>query len=251
MSSSEDPNNDYLEIVSTRPASRVEDGAYTGLDISTADPVMPVLPPISNSGDSDKSGRCFVNTSCAIGLVVTLTVLLLANTAAVCYLLYRVETKETSSDCSTSLIQHYSILLPPGVNVVFYAMVGAYSGLVDEHRIIKFDDVQLNIGDAYNIDSGRFKAPTDGIYSISYEALTSDQCNDDYMCVSLFMDDEIVSISCGEYATSAGTSVSLELAAGRQVWVSIHHNAPCHAIYGGTGFFNKFSGHLVSEISPS
>jgi len=99
-------------------------------------------------------------------------------------------------DCSTSLIQHYSILLPPGVNVVFYAMVGAYSGLVDEHRIIKFDDVQLNIGDAYNIDSGRFKAPTDGIYSISYEALASDQCNDDYMCVSLFMDDEIVRCGC-------------------------------------------------------
>ena len=134
--------------------------------------------------------------------------------------------------------------------MAFYVRTGEQSGPVDDHEVIKFDDVILNVGGGYDCDCGKFTAPIAGIYWFGYEAMASSSCGEgERVCVSLFRDDEIVSVSCSVYGASAGTGLGLELDAGGAVWVAIHHDAPCHTIDGRSGCANKFSGQLVSRTA--
>ena len=131
--------------------------------------------------------------------------------------------------------------------VAFLARIDGFTGSVSEHTTIPFDIVDLNIGNAYDPVNGDFTAPVNGIYEISYEALADDTCGTGYICVRLTINGVLLSHSCSEYMSSAGTAVTIQLTAGDTVTVDVGSGSPCVVLHQGADN-NKFSGHLVYMI---
>ena len=113
---------------------------------------------------------------------------------------------------------------------------------------IPFDDVVLNIGNAYDPMNWDFTAPVTGIYDLSYGALAGYSCSSNHMCVALQVNGLDMSISCSEVFASGGTSVTLQLQAGDSAKI-IFHPAPCCILHDSGGYsYHTFSGHLVYQI---
>ena len=114
---------------------------------------------------------------------------------------------------------------------------------------IPFDDVVLNIGNAYDPMNLDFTAPVTGIYDLSYGALADGSCGSNHICVALQVNGLDMSMSCSEVYASGGTSVTLQLQAGDSAKVIVHGTAPCFNLYdSGNNSFHTFSGHLVYQI---
>ena len=105
MSSYETPEDGYTELSGPKSVSKDEDKAYTTLEVVNTRRAMPVLPPIPTSiniataervrASEPNGSRKFISGRCIFVLAVILAILVLANTAAVCYLLYRMESTDS------------------------------------------------------------------------------------------------------------------------------------------------------------
>ena len=132
--------------------------------------------------------------------------------------------------------------------VAFFAQIGGFTGSPSVHVMIPFDIVVLNIGNAYNENTGEFTAPVAGVYSISYEVQADGSCGTDVMWIRLYLNGGTVASSASEYGGSGGTAVTLQLAAGDVVWVAISSVSSCVYTHDGNTNANKFSGHLLYQI---
>ncbi|KAH3819207.1 hypothetical protein DPMN_120940, partial [Dreissena polymorpha] len=108
---------------------------------------------------------------------------------------------------------------------------------------VPFDKVLTNVGGAYDSRHGEFRAPYDGTYEFSVSL---------YMRGARWAGLEIVREGVavskvrtgdGSEYTMAGTTVTLALRAGQDVWVRHIDESDSNAIDGET--FPTFSGHLL------
>ena len=124
---------------------------------------------------------------------------------------------------------------------------GSQMGYVD----IPFDIVDLNLGNAYNPDTGEFIAPVAGIYELSYEVFPDyESCkNNGYIDATLNINYiSSISFSTVRYLTSGGMPLTLQFEVGDRVVIDFIGYDGCIRIAAGA-VNNKFSGHLVYKIT--
>ena len=132
--------------------------------------------------------------------------------------------------------------------VAFYVKTCAFGGLSTEDTIIPFNNVQLNIANGYDSNSGIFTAPTHGLYHISYAVRASHTiCGADPVCAQLNVNGKAEMNYCSTYDSCGGRSVVLELGAGDIVCVVLRHRDPCQQL--DHEEHNMFSGYLIQKIN--
>ena len=108
---------------------------------------------------------------------------------------------------------------------------------------IKFNDVSLNIGNGYNPSTGKFTAPVDGIYQISYSYL---QQNGVSSYVQLIKDGAVYSEVHANHKShdQLSKTVLVQLKKGQAVWIRLY-NSSSYAV-NGSGRYTTFAGYLIS-----
>jgi hypothetical protein len=132
--------------------------------------------------------------------------------------------------------------------VAFFAKIAGFVGSSTEDTIIPFNVVVLNIGNAYNSNTGRFDAPVAGIYTFSYVSQADGDCETDNVAMKLYVNGSLASIAASKLASSAGASVTTRLDEGNSVFVATYAEAGCQTLRDDMSSYNTFSGHLVYQI---
>ncbi|XP_028413886.1 complement C1q-like protein 2 [Dendronephthya gigantea] len=108
---------------------------------------------------------------------------------------------------------------------------------------IKFNDVALNIGNGYNPSTGKFTAPTAGLYQFTATYLQRDGYNSG---VRLMKNNNIISEIHANHKTydQLTKTIFVVLAKGDTFWVELR-NGSTYSIY-GSGRYTEFGGFLLS-----
>ena len=109
---------------------------------------------------------------------------------------------------------------------------------------IKFNDVSINVGNGYNPGTGKFTAPVDGIYLISFSYL---QANGYTSHVQLIKDGAVYTELHANHKNhdQLSKTVLIQLKKGQNIWVRLVKSST-YAVYGG-GKYTTFSGYLISH----
>ena len=113
------------------------------------------------------------------------------------------------------------------------------------HDSIKFNDVSLNIGNCYNPNTGKFTAPADGVYQISFSYL---QQNGYTSYVHLIKDGTMYSDVHANHKNhdQLSKTVLIQLKKGQTVWVRLLKSSS-YAVY-GRDRYTTFGGYLISYL---
>ena len=113
------------------------------------------------------------------------------------------------------------------------------------HDAIKFNDVSVNIENGYNPSTGKFTAPVDGVYQISFSYL---QQNGYKSYVTFIKDGTMYSEVHANHKNhdQLSKTVLIQLKKGQTVWVRLPKN-PSYVVYGG-GRYTTFGGYLISYL---
>ncbi len=108
---------------------------------------------------------------------------------------------------------------------------------------IKFNDVSINIGNGYNHSTGKFTAPVDGIYQISFSYL---QRNGYQSYVQLMKDGSVYTQVHANHKShdQLSKTVLIQLKKGHTLWVRLVKHS-VYAVY-GRGRYTTFAGYLIS-----
>ena len=108
---------------------------------------------------------------------------------------------------------------------------------------MKFNDVSLNIGNSYNPSTGKFTAPVDGIYQISFSYL---QKNAYQSHVQLIKDGNTYTELHANHKNydQLSKTVLIQLKKSQTVWVRLVKGST-YAVY-GKGRYTTFGGYLIS-----
>ena len=111
------------------------------------------------------------------------------------------------------------------------------------HDAIKFNDVSLNTGNGYNSSTGKFTAPVDGIYQISFSYL---QRNGYESYVQLIKDGSMYTELHANHKNydQLSKTVLIQLKKSQTVWVRLPKSSS-YGVYGG-GRYTTFAGYLIS-----
>ena len=111
---------------------------------------------------------------------------------------------------------------------------------------IKFNDVSLNIGNGYSPSTGKFTAPVDGIYQISFSYL---QVNGYTSHVQLIKDGSMYTELHANHKNydQLTKTVLIQLKKSQTVWVRLVKGST-HAVY-GRNRYTTFAGYLISNQS--
>ena len=109
---------------------------------------------------------------------------------------------------------------------------------------IKFNDVSLNIGGAYNPSTGKFTAPVEGLYLFSVSYL---QLNGYQSFVRLMKDNTVYSdlYASHKFHDQLSKTVLATLKKGQTFWARLEGNS-VYAIYGRSRY-TTFAGYLISN----
>ena len=108
---------------------------------------------------------------------------------------------------------------------------------------IKFNDVSLNIGSGYNPSTGKFTAPVDGIYQISFSYL---QRNGYSSHVQLIRDGNVYTELHANHKSydQLSKTVLIQLKKSQTVWVRLVKSSS-YAVH-GVNRYTTFAGYLIS-----
>ena len=111
------------------------------------------------------------------------------------------------------------------------------------HDAIKFNDVSLNIGNGYNPSTGKFTAPVDGIYQISFSYL---QQHGYATHVQLIKDGTVYTDLHANHKNydQLSKTVLIQLKKSQTVWVRLVKSSS-YAVHGGSRY-TTFAGYLIS-----
>ncbi|XP_048768993.2 complement C1q tumor necrosis factor-related protein 3-like [Ostrea edulis] len=126
--------------------------------------------------------------------------------------------------------------------VAFQALLKNSISNLGQHNSVKFDTVKLNEGSGYDVKTGKFTAPEDGMYSFSWnvriysgkEFHTEIVKNGNVVAYN-YADGNMV--KSGYYLTSSST-VNIKMKKREQVWIRTHYKGQ----YLHGGYFSYFSG---------
>ncbi|XP_056014447.1 complement C1q tumor necrosis factor-related protein 3-like [Ostrea edulis] len=112
--------------------------------------------------------------------------------------------------------------------VAFQALLQKHISNLGKSQPVIFDTLKLNEGSGYDVKTGKFTAPEDGVYSFSWNVLvnsgkefhTEIVKNGDVVAKN-YADGTIV--KSGYHLTSSST-VNIKMKKREQVWIRAHHN---------------------------
>ncbi|XP_061186963.1 uncharacterized protein LOC133195106 [Saccostrea echinata] len=128
--------------------------------------------------------------------------------------------------------------------IAFHANIKSHLNDVPINTTIKFNNVQLNKGEAYDPETGIFTAPEEGVYSFAWSFL-SKQGGTVYIAATVNKIDRAhtcIGIQQSQYISTSGNLI-FELMKGNKVWIRVWH-IPATFIHGG--YYTYFS---VSKIN--
>ena len=105
------------------------------------------------------------------------------------------------------------------------------------------NDVSLNIGNGYNPSIGKFTAPVDGIYQISFSYLQENGYNSHVELIKDGAKYSEVHASQKNHDQLSKT-VLIQLKKGQTVWIRLT-NSSTYRVYGGSRY-TTFAGYLIS-----
>ncbi|XP_063407461.1 collagen alpha-1(VIII) chain-like isoform X1 [Mytilus trossulus] len=130
------------------------------------------------------------------------------------------------------------------VKTAFFAALSPHFTLTGINAILKFDDVKLNRGEAYDPSTGVFTARVPGLYHFSCMILANHGAVVHYQ---LNKNDQpyILGYSHkGLSADSSTISAVMELAAGDRVFIKHRHTGASEVVFGAA--HTSFSGYFIA-----
>ena len=124
----------------------------------------------------------------------------------------------------------------------FATLTSGYAGPNYAHDAIKFNDVSINIGNGYSSSTGKFTAPDNGIYQISFSYLQRSGYQSHVQLIKDGVKYTEVHANHRNYDQLSKT-VLIELKKGQKVWVRLPKSSS-YAIY-GSGRYTTFYGYLI------
>ena len=132
----------------------------------------------------------------------------------------------------------------------------AFSAILDHlqrhtglSQVIKYNKVLLNVGHAYEPNTGVFTAPRSGVYQFIY-FLAYDETNQSQTWIRLIKNGAVLNAAVVDQINSAqdvqgGNAAIVQLNAHETVWIETWHqnNAEIHGQWG----FTSFSGFLLYD----
>ncbi|XP_046543178.1 collagen alpha-1(X) chain-like [Haliotis rubra] len=127
--------------------------------------------------------------------------------------------------------------------VAFTAALTENVGPVNLATPLKYRDIILNEGSAYNLITGIFTAPYNGTYVLSYNALSQyGRAVELTMLHNARIISSVHSRETGGY-TGVSNSIAVRLTAQDRLWIEL--SAGIYYVYGDTGRHSLFSGYLL------
>jgi hypothetical protein len=141
------------------------------------------------------------------------------------------------------------ILQAPRTTTAFQAHASGRK--TDVTRWPAFDDVTLNIGSGYDVTTGSFTAPQDGVYSLTYSRQIIKLCAPaELICAQLTINGEDHVEMCGEGTHPASHTELVRLTAGDVVGVTpdiaLHPGKSCGSEEAGRATQASFTGYLIT-----
>ena len=142
---------------------------------------------------------------------------------------------------STLLYKIYMQNIP----AFFATLTSGHIGPNYAHDAIKFNDVSLNIGNGYNPSTGKFTAPIDGVYQISFSYL---QLIGYQSYVALIKDGRVYSDVHASHKSydQLSKTILIQLKKGQTVWVRLNKGSS-YAVHGSSKY-TTFGGYLISFL---
>ncbi|XP_048360123.1 complement C1q tumor necrosis factor-related protein 3 isoform X1 [Sphaerodactylus townsendi] len=133
--------------------------------------------------------------------------------------------------------------IPPELQVAFMASMATHFS--NQNSGIIFSSVETNIGNFFDVMTGRFGAPVDGVYFFTFNMMKHEDVEDVYVYL-MHNGNTVFSLysyeSKGKMDTSSN-SVVLKLAKGDEVWLRMGNGA----LHGDHQRFSTFAGFLLFE----
>ena len=127
--------------------------------------------------------------------------------------------------------------------VAFHVRLGGgFQGSPSVPLVIPFDQVIMNIGDAYDPSTGTFTAPVSGVYLFSFSAVMQGDCSG-WINLELHVNAADHLGASGEVGASSSNTVTTQLVQGDNVGVFVRPGS-CEDL-DGNNVYNTFSGHLL------
>nr|XP_034307104.1 complement C1q tumor necrosis factor-related protein 3-like [Crassostrea gigas] len=124
----------------------------------------------------------------------------------------------------------------------------SYKGTLENlktSQTVKFNQVSLNEGSAYNTTTGKFTAPLDGVYSFSWTTMSN---TGKYFITEIVLNGipmaynytDSRGLSAGH--SMASSHANIKMKKGDRVWIRTHQNYGQNAVCGNVGQWCNFSG---------
>ncbi|XP_066499964.1 complement C1q-like protein 2 [Hoplias malabaricus] len=132
--------------------------------------------------------------------------------------------------------------------VAFAASLGSNGVVFTKNSIKKliFNDIITNVGDAYNPETGVFKAPVRGVYYVRYTATAS---TDSLMSAVLYKNREVMLTvhepPTGPGSDTASNGAALLLEAGDELYMQLWPNSH---VWDNASHHSTFSGFLIYTL---
>ncbi|XP_070568378.1 complement C1q tumor necrosis factor-related protein 3-like isoform X2 [Ptychodera flava] len=119
-------------------------------------------------------------------------------------------------------------------------------GLVSQDTPVTYQKIYTNMGNGFNIGTGKFTCSVSGVY---FFMISANRKNDQSLFMCLMKNDEqlpciYVAHSANRYHGSASNSVIIDLQHGDEVWVRL---ASGYALYSNVNEYTTFTGYLLYE----
>ncbi|XP_048743551.2 complement C1q subcomponent subunit B-like isoform X2 [Ostrea edulis] len=130
--------------------------------------------------------------------------------------------------------------------IAFHASLKSHLNNVPVNATITFGNVDLNMGNGYNPETGVFTAPEDGVYSLAWSYL-SRQGGTVYVAAAVDNVDRVFTCIENQQSKFISTSGHLlhKLKRGNQVWIRVFNTAATF-IHGG--YYSYFSGSKINSF---
>lgn len=115
-------------------------------------------------------------------------------------------------------------------------------------QFLPFDNVTLNLGNAYDGRHSQFRAPVDGTYE--FHATLSTNAGYTLAADIMLNGNPVVKIRTGNdnQFNTANNAIVVHMMAGDDLWIQHDHDiSDSNRLYYGEGFLTSFSGHLVAR----
>lgn len=127
--------------------------------------------------------------------------------------------------------------------VAFFVGLSENMGPISENTDVKFDRVVTNVGDGYDMETGKFTAPVDGVYQ--FNIIISAQGRQKAAVMVLKNGEMVTTVwaeSVPSWATSSNVAV-LSLSKGDRVWLTLLSRASYLHGY----MYSTFSGFIIFD----